>query len=72
MLNLFAERLELVQVSFEIYGSLNSKTSVVLHRYRDFKRSLQQVTDMTSIDAAQKASEALILVFFSCSSLYTS
>lgn len=72
MLTLFAERLELVQVSFEIYVSLDSKISVLLHRYRDFKRSLQQATDMTCIDAARKASEALILVYFSYSSLYTS
>lgn len=33
-----------------------------LHKYRDFKRSLQQVTDRTCIDAARKASEALILL----------
>ncbi|KAK1367795.1 Nuclear pore complex protein Nup85 [Heracleum sosnowskyi] len=33
-----------------------------LHKYRDFKRSLQQVADLTSIDAARKASEALILL----------
>lgn len=43
------------------------KISVLLDRYRDFKRSLQQVTDMTCIDAARKASEALVLVNFSCS-----
>nr|XP_043613650.1 nuclear pore complex protein NUP85 [Erigeron canadensis] len=31
-----------------------------LHKYRDFKRSLQQVQDGTFTDAARKASEALI------------
>ncbi|KAK2981337.1 hypothetical protein RJ640_012269 [Escallonia rubra] len=31
-----------------------------LHKYRDFKRSLQQVHDGTATDAAQRAAEALI------------
>ncbi|CAK9184883.1 unnamed protein product [Ilex paraguariensis] len=33
-----------------------------LHKYRDFKRSLQQVHDGIATDAAQKAAEALILL----------
>ena len=34
----------------------------MLHRYRDFKRSLQQVHDGIATDAAKKAAESLILV----------
>ncbi|KAK3023131.1 hypothetical protein RJ639_043970 [Escallonia herrerae] len=48
----------------ELLGS-DSRTAggfEFLHKYRDFKRSLQQVHDGTATDAAQRAAEALILL----------
>ncbi|KAH9608263.1 hypothetical protein KSS87_021652 [Heliosperma pusillum] len=42
-----------------------------LHKYRDFKKSLQQVKDGKAIDAARKAVESLILVAYA-KSIYAS